>query len=31
VIEPALHAAVPGAEVIVTSGALIPPEAERLV
>jgi Fe-S cluster biogenesis protein NfuA len=31
VIEPALHAAVPGAEVVVTSGAIIPTEAERLV
>ncbi|MGC4094681.1 MAG: NifU family protein [Polyangiaceae bacterium] len=30
VIEPALHAIAPGTEVIVTSGALIPADAERL-
>lgn len=30
VIEPALHAVAPGAEVIITSGALIPAQAERL-
>lgn len=30
VIEPLLQAAVPGAQVIVMSGALIPPGAERL-
>lgn len=30
VIEPALHAVAPEAEVIITSGALIPAEAERL-
>ena len=30
VIEPALHAVAPGTEVVVTSGALIPRDAERL-
>lgn len=30
VIEPALHAIAPAAEVIVTSGALIPANAERI-
>ncbi len=30
VIEPAVRALVPSAEVIVTSGALIPPSAEQL-
>ncbi|MFZ5894021.1 MAG: NifU family protein [Myxococcota bacterium] len=30
VIEPALHAIAPATEVVVTSGALIPPKAERI-
>ncbi|HET9931258.1 MAG TPA: NifU family protein [Polyangiaceae bacterium] len=30
VIEPALHAVAPDAEIIITSGALIPAQAERL-
>lgn len=30
VIEPALHSAVPGAQIVITSGVLVPPQAERI-